>query len=156
MAHFAKLGMNGKVIQVLTCSDSVNQDGNGIENENFGKQFLEDIHNWPKEMWIQTSYNTRGGKHYNFDGTLSADQSKALKGNFAGIGFTYDDENDIFMPKKPYPSWVKDVASASWKSPVGDAPALTEEQINDTNNLYEYKWDEENSTWNLITISKNI
>jgi hypothetical protein len=149
MAHFAKIGMNGKIIQVLTCGNDVNQDANGVENEHFGKQFLEDTHNWPKEMWIQTSFNTRGGKHYNSDGTLSDNQSKALRGNYAGIGFTYDDENDIFMPPKPFPSWVKDVATASWKSPIGDAPDLTEEQINDATKIYHYTWNEDTQSWVL-------
>ena len=52
----------------------------------------------------------------------------ALRGNYAGIGYTWDEDDQIFWPKKPYASWVKHNASASWKSPIGDAPALTAEQ----------------------------
>ena len=51
-----------------------------------------------------------------------------LRGNYAGIGYTWDEDDQIFWPKKPYASWVKHNASASWKSPIGDAPALTAEQ----------------------------
>jgi hypothetical protein len=51
-----------------------------------------------------------------------------FRGNYAGIGMTWDEDNQIFWPKKPYASWVKHNDSASWKSPIGDAPALTQEQ----------------------------
>ena len=68
-------------------------------------------------MWIQTSYNTRGNKYYNADST-EGDQSKKLRGNYAGIGYTYDDVNDIFWPVQPHASWTKDTALASWKAPI--------------------------------------
>jgi hypothetical protein len=100
-------------------------------------------------MWIQTSYNTKANKYYNSDGT-EGDQSKAFRGNYAGIGYTWDENNQIFWSKKPYPSWVKNIVTASWKSPIGDAPQLTQEQKD--NNSY-YEWNEDNQTWDLTNNS---
>ena len=73
-------------------------------------------------MWIQTSYNTSGNTH------RSGDDSKAFRGNYAGIGYEWDEDNQIFWPKKPYASWVKNIELHAWQSPIGDAPALTAEQ----------------------------
>ena len=67
MAHFAKLGSNSKVIQVLTLNNGDMLNADGVEDESVGQQYLERHNNWPAQMWIQTSYNTRSGKHY---GTL--------------------------------------------------------------------------------------
>jgi len=142
MAHFAKLGANGKVIAVLTLNNSDMLNASGVEDESVGQQYLELHNNWPAQMWIQTSYNTQGGKHSK-DGT-------PFRGNYAGIGYTWDEDNNIFWPKKPHASWVKDVATASWKSPIGDAPALTEEQK--TAKSY-YQWNEAGQSWDLKTIS---
>ena len=84
MAHFAKLGANGKVIQVLTLDNKDMLNADGVEDESVGQQYLETHNNWPAQMWIQTSYNTRGNKYYNEDGS-EGDQSKKLRGNYAGI-----------------------------------------------------------------------
>jgi len=151
MAHFAKLGSNKKVLQVLTLNNSDMLNADSVEDESIGQQYLETHNNWPAQMWIQTSYNTSGNKHY-INGEESADQSKALRGNYAGIGYTWDEDDQIFWPKKPHASWVKHNASASWKSPIGDAPALTEEQTSqntaDTHS-WSYVWNEGNTTWDL-------
>ena len=151
MAHFAKLGVNGKVIAVhgLDNDQMLNADDN--EDESVGQQRLEQIHGWPAAMWIQTSYNTRGGKYYNADGS-EGDQSKKLRGNYAGIGYTWDEDNNIFWPKKPYASWVKDITTADWKSPIGDAPALTDEQQSQNaadTHMWNYQWNEANQSWDL-------
>ena len=151
MAHFAKLGANGKVIQVLTMDNDKMLNADGVEDETVGQQWLETHNNWPAQMWIQTSYNTQNNKYKNQDGT-EGDPSKAFRGNYAGIGYTWDEDNNIFWPKKPYASWVKDIASASWKSPIGDAPALTAEQEsqNEANShQWRYHWNEENQSWDL-------
>ena len=63
MAHFAKIGTNGKVLQVLTLDNNNMLDANGVEDERVGQQYLELHNNWPAQMWIQTSYNTSGGVH---------------------------------------------------------------------------------------------
>ena len=142
MAHFAKLGANGKVIAVLTLNNSDMLNASGVEDETVGQQYLELHNNWPAQMWIQTSYNTQGGQHRS-GGT-------PFRGNYAGIGYTWDEEDQIFWPKRPFTSWVKHIPSASWKSPIGDAPALTEEQI--TAKSY-YQWNEAGQSWDLKTIS---
>jgi len=151
MAHFAKLGVNGKIIAVLTLDNKNMLNASGVEDESVGQQYLELHNNWPAQMWIQTSYNTSCGKYYNADGT-EGDQSKALRGNYASVGYTWDEENQIFWPKKPYDSWVKHISTASWKSPIGDAPSLTEEQtIQNTANTHNwrYAWNEANQSWDL-------
>ena len=151
MAHFAKIGVNGKVIAVLTLNNSDMLNASGVEDETVGQQYLELHNNWPSQLWIQTSINTQGGKYYNTDGT-EGDQSKALRGNFAGVGFTWDEDNQIFWLKKPYASWVKDITTASWKSPIGDVPALTEEQtVQNTAKTHNwtYEWNETSQSWEL-------
>jgi len=144
MAHFAKLGSNGKVIQVLTLNNSDMLNADGVEDESVGQQYLETHNNWPAQMWIQTSYNTSANQHSN-SGT-------PFRGNYAGIGYTWDEDNQIFWPKKPYASWVKDTSDAQWHSPIGDAPALTAEQESQntagTNHWY-YNWNESGQSWDL-------
>ena len=146
MAHFAKLGANGKVIQVLTMDNDKMLNSDGVEDETVGQQWLEQHNNWPAQMWIQTSYNTVGNKHN------SGDDSKAFRGNYAGIGYIWDEDDQIFWPKKPYASWVKDTTTASWKSPIGDAPALTAEQTSQNEagtHRWSYVWNEEGQSWDL-------
>ena len=149
MAHFAKIGMNGKVIAVLTCGNNDMLNADGVEDESVGQQYLERHNNWPAQMWIQTSYNTSQNTH------SSGDNSKAFRGNYAGIGYEWDEDNQIFWTKKPYPSWVKDTATAKWNSPIGDAPALTAEQQaqNDAEtHLWDYAWNEANQSWDLTDV----
>ena len=144
MAQFAKIGINGKVIQVTVVDNNDMLDSNGVEDERVGQQYLQYHCNWPAELWIQTSYNTINNTH-KLGGT-------PLRGNYAGIGYTWDEDDQIFWPKKPFASWVKHIESASWKSPIGDAPALTAEQESqntaDTHGWY-YAWNETNTTWDL-------
>jgi hypothetical protein len=138
MAHFAKLGSNSKIISVLTLDNKDMLNADGVEDETVGQQYLEKHNNWPAQMWIQTSYNTFVGTH-KLGGT-------PFRGNYAGIGYTWDKDNNIFYPKKPYASWVLDVPTASWKSPLGDAPDdLTEEEK--AAGTY-YIWNEDGQSWN--------
>ena len=150
MAHFAKLGANGKVIQVLTLNNSDMLNADGVEDESVGQQYLETHNNWPAQMWIQTSYNTLSNQHLG-GGT-------PLRGNYAGIGYEWDEDNQIFWPKKPYASWVKNTTTAQWQSPIGDAPALTAEQESQNTPADEntpathrwfYEWNEANQSWDL-------
>ena len=146
MAHFAKLGANGKVIAVLTLDNKDMLNADGVEDETVGQQYLERHNNWPAQMWIQTSYNTYNNTHN------SGDNSKAFRGNYAGIGYEWDEDNNIFWPKKPYVSWVKNTTTASWDSPIGAAPELTEEQ--DSQNKagthgWHYAWNESGQSWDL-------
>ena len=147
MAHFAKIGANGKVIQVLTLDNKDMLNADGVEDESEGQQYLEKHNNWAAQMWILTSYNTSGNKH------SSGDDSKAFRGNYAGIGYEWDEDNQIFWTKKPYPSWVKHIASASWKSPIGDAPELSAEKQaqNDAGtHRWGYSWNEDNQSWDAV------
>ena len=147
MAHFAKLGSNSKVIQVLTLNNGDMLNADGVEDESVGQAYLKKHSNWPAQMWIQTSYNTSRGTH-NLGGT-------PLRGNYAGIGYIWDEDNNIFYPKKPYPSWVLNTTTATWHSPIGDAPALTAEQqaqnAADTHR-WQYHWNEANQSWDLTDI----
>ena len=135
MAHFAKIGLNSKVIGVHVVDNKDLQNADGIEEEEIGRQYLERIHHWP--LWKQTSYNTSQNKH-KLGGT-------PLRGNYAGTGFTYDEDNDIFWPPKPFASWVKDIATATWKSPIGDKPEVSAEQID----THYYVWNESGQSWDL-------
>ena len=141
MAHFAKLGANGKVIQVLTLNNSDMQNADSVEDESVGQQYLETHNNWPAQMWIQTSYNTRGGKYYNADGTEHSDQSKAFRGNYAGIGYTWDEDNEIFWPKKPHASWTKNTSTASWQAPI-TYPSVTDDGADPVVWQWNITWDE--------------
>ena len=143
MAHFAKLGSNSKVIQVLTLNNGDMLNADGVEDESVGQQYLERHNNWPAQMWIQTSYNTSAGKH------KSGDDSKALRGNYAGIGHIWDEDNNLFYPKKPYASWVLNTTTASWHSPIGDAP----DDLTDAEKAAgtEYVWNEGTGAWDKTT-----
>ena len=149
MAHFAKLGVNGKVIAVHGLDNDKLLNADGVEDETVGQQELQRIHGWPAAMWIMTSYNTRGGKHYttSTDGegntvqTESADQSKALRGNYAGIGYTWDEDNEIFWPKQPHASWSKNTTTASWDAPI-TYPSVTSEGEGEALVSYFISWDE--------------
>ena len=138
MAHFAKIGLNSKVLQVLTLNNSDMLNADGVEDESVGQQWLETHNNWPAQMWIQTSYNTAANQH--------TDGGTPLRGNYAAIGYIWDEENQIFWPKLPHASWVKDTTTANWKSPIGDPPALTAEQTSQNDagtHFWEYIWDED-------------
>ena len=141
MAHFAKLGSNSKIIQVLTLDNKDMLNADGVEDEVVGQQYLERHNNWPAQMWIQTSYNTSGGTH--------KDGGTALRGNYAGIGYTWDEDNNIFYSKKPYASWVLNTTDAQWHSPVGDMPddLTDEEKVAGTR----YAWNEAGQSWDKET-----
>jgi len=122
MAHFAKVDQ-GKVIQII------------VAEPEFFDTFVDSS---PGE-WIQTSYNTRGGVHYEPDSnTPSSDQSKALRKNYAGIGFSYDRDRDAFIPPQPYASWILNENTCLWDSPV---------PYPDDGNFY--TWDESTTSWVL-------
>ena len=115
MAHYAKV-RDGIVLQVI------------VAEADFFKTFVDS----EPGRWIQTSYNTRGGVHYEPNSiTPSSDQSKALRKNYAGIGFVYDSDKDAFYEPQPYASWKLNNTTCIWEPPI----ALP----NDGNGYY---WDE--------------
>ena len=141
MAHFAKISEENLVLWVSTLDNKNCVDSNGNESESVGQAYLEKHNNWPPHLWIQTSYNTDAGVH-KLGGT-------PFRGNYAGIGYTWDSANQIFWrPQPPYPSWTKDIPTASWVSPAGNAPELTDEMAT---NLEHYEWDEASLSWIVVT-----
>ena len=139
MAHFAKLDINGKVIAVHVVNDSDTTTGDGIEDERVGQAFLEKLHGWPAAMWIQTSYNTAAGTH------SSGENSKALRGNYAGLGMIYDEDNNIFRTKQPYASWTLNTTTASWEAPT-PRPAFSETDGKPDS----YSWNESTKAWDKV------
>jgi hypothetical protein len=134
MASFAKIGLNGKVIAVHSVVNEVLHDSNGIEQEVNGIDFLTKLHGWA--IWVQTSYNTHGGVH--------SSGGTPLRKNFAGIGYTYDEDRDAFIPKKPYQSWVLNETTCQWEAPVSMPTTELEE------NQY-YSWNESIINWAVKT-----
>lgn len=123
MAHFAKV-VDGKVTQVI------------VAEPEFFNTFVDSS---PGE-WIQTSYNTRGGVHYDPNsGNPSADQTKALRKNYAGIGYSYDRTRDAFIPSRPFASWNLNETSCLWEAPV----AMPTDGKR-------YEWDEATTSWKEV------
>jgi len=129
MASFAKIGLNNKVIEVLSVHNNELLDSNGVEQETIGIDFLTKLTGW--SIWKQTSYNTHGGIH-KLGGT-------PLRKNHAAIGYTYDEDKDAFIAPKPYSSWTLNDTTCLWEAPVA--------YPDDDNN---YSWNETNQTWEVI------
>ena len=118
MGHFAKV-VDGKVVQVI------------VAEPDFFNTFVDSS----PGTWIQTSYNTRGGVHYKPDSNEPSGQP-ALRGNFAGIGYTYDSGKDVFYAPQPYPSWKLNETTWTWEAPVAYP---TDGKV--------YAWDEATKSW---------
>jgi hypothetical protein len=132
MASFAKIGLNSKVIEVLSVVNEVLHDSNGVEQEAIGIDFLTKLTGYP--LWKQTSYNTQAGVHNN-GGT-------PLRKNHASIGYTYDENRDAFIPPKPnLPSWILNETTCLWEAPV--AMPINENK---------YIWNESTLTWDISEI----
>ena len=116
MASFAKIGLNSKVIEVLSVHNDVLKDSNGAEQEVLGVDFLTKLTGWA--IWKQTSYNNNSRK------------------NHAGVGYSYDEARDAFIPPQPYPSWVLSEDTCRWDAPVA---------YPDDGNYH--TWDESNKEW---------
>ena len=124
MSHFAKLDANN----IVTFVTKGRQEDDGKEHE---------LNARTGDIYRQTSYNTRGGVHYNAEtGEVSEDQSKAFRKNYAGVGYTFDEERDAFIPPKPYESWVLNEDTCLWEPPT---PYPTDGGM--------YEWDESSGEW---------
>lgn len=120
MAHYARVN-NGIVEQVIVAE----------------QDFIDQISSKTVGEWIQTSYNTRGGIYYlPNSNTPAEDQTKALRKNYAGFGFTYDSVRDAFIPPKPYNSWILNETTCLWEAPVSYPSGGGE-----------YVWDETIGNW---------
>ena len=123
MAYFAKLGKGNKVLAVHTVSNDI------ATTEQAGMDFLNNLYNI-REVWKQTSYNTRGGEHI-----LGGEP---FRKNYAGVGFTYDQIRDAFIPPQPFSSWTLNETTCLWDPPI--------ERPNDGQN---YSWNEKTQQWDI-------
>jgi hypothetical protein len=119
MAHFAKIGLNNKVIEIQSVVNEVLHDSNGVEQESIGIDFLTKLTGWA--IWKQTSYNNK------------------IRKNFAGIGYTYDETRDAFIPPKPFNSFILNETTCNWEAPVA--------KPQDNN---KYIWNEINQNWDIV------
>ena len=120
MAHFTKLGEGNIVLSVHVVNNEVITDDNGQEQEQLGVDFLNNLYG-TRDVWKQTSYNGNFRK------------------NYAGKGYTYDQERDAFIPPKPFNSWTLNEETCLWEAPTAYP-----------NDGKFYNWNEENQTWDEI------
>lgn len=111
MGHFAKV-VDGKVTQVIVAE----------------QEFFDTFVDSSPGAWIQTSYNTIANTH--------TQGKEPLRGNYAGIGYTYDAQNDVFYAPQPFPSWLLNNATWTWEAPT---PMPQDGKL--------YKWDEPTLAW---------
>ena len=119
MASFAKIGLNSKVMEVHSVHNNELKDSNGVEQEVNGIDFLTKLTGWA--IWKQTSY------------------SGSFRKNYAGIGYTYDEDRDAFIPKQPYQSWTLNETTCQWEAP---SARPDDEKF--------YDWNEETTSWDEI------
>jgi hypothetical protein len=120
MAHFAKIE-NNVVTQVIVVDNKDCADAAGVEKEYIGAAFCEKLFGG---TWKQTSYNGNFRK------------------NYAGIGYTFREDIDAFVPPQPYPSWVLNNDTAQWEAPV---PMPEDAGIGEPPKFY--SWDESTTSW---------
>ena len=113
MKYFAKLGLNSKVVEITHVGDEY------VPTEKAGIEYLQKHTNYP--FWVQTF------------------KDRSQRKNHAGIGYTYDEDRDAFIPIKPYNSWILNEDTCQWEAPVA---------LPDTENRY--NWNETNQTWDII------
>ena len=117
MTHFAEINADN-IVQRVIVADQEFVDGQEGE-------------------WVQTSYNTRGGKHYDVDG--NEDSITPLRKNYAGVGYIYDSAKDAFYSPEPYPSWTLNETSCQWEPPT---PMPVDDNL--------YSWDEPTLAWVIV------
>lgn len=118
MAHFAELDENNVVLQVIVVHNNELKGANGVEYENKGVEFCSTL--FGHTNWVQTSYNNN------------------MRKQFAGVGYTYDSESDIFVAPQPYPSWSLD-DNSDWQAPT---PMPEDDNM--------YSWNEDTQSWDLV------
>ena len=142
MASFAKIDFDGTVLEVVKVNDDVIIDESGNEREDLGQKFLSQHTGY--FLWKKTSYNTRGGIHYDpHTGNPSSDQTKSFRKNFAGIGCKYDSTLDAFIPPKIFNSWIFNKDTCLYDPPISRPDGV-------------YFWDEANTKWVGITTSNFV
>ena len=159
MAHFAKIGMDNKVIGLVYLRNVDNIDTiTGVENEEFGLEHLKKNHG--HECWVQYSQHTHCNIH--------SQGRTPFRGNAPKVGWTYDSTKDAFIPPeslKPAPSWIWDDDICWWKAPI-DMPSydtFTDEEKNGTINEdgswkvrpYYWQWSESKQEWTKTNVAYN-
>lgn len=123
MAHWAKV-CDGKVVQIIVAE----------------AEFFSTFSDTTPGQWIQTSYNTRGNRHYDpLTGDEDSDINQPVRGNYAAQGYHYDPVNDVFYPPQPYPSWTLDRETWLWAPPV---PYPSDGKF--------HAWDEDSLSWKTV------
>lgn len=115
MAHFAELDSNNTVLRVVVIANRDTSDANGVEKEHIGRAHCEKTFGG---RWVQTSYNAK------------------FRGNYAGAGMVYNQEHDVFVGAKPYPSWIFDSVTKDWAAPTAKP-----------DDGKQYDWDESTLAW---------
>ena len=121
MAHFAELDANNVVLRVIVVDTKDNSTADGVEKESIGQAFCERLFGG---RWLQTSYNNN------------------IRTRYAGIGYTYNETLDAFVPPQPFPSWVLSPKTLDWEAPV---PMPTDGEM--------YSWNETTQAWDLVDVS---
>ena len=121
MSYFAKVE-DGRVVEVISAE----------------QEFIDTLKG--NDTWIQTSYNTKGGKHYDPE-TGEEDDKPPLRKNYAGIDYYYDENRDAFIPPQPFPSWILNEDTCWWEAPVPYPKMIDEEDD------IEYIWNEQEKNW---------
>jgi hypothetical protein len=129
MAYFAKLGTGNIVENVISINNTVITDVNGIEQEQLGVDFINKLYN-TRDVWKQTSYNNN------------------IRKNYAGVGYTYDQARDAFIPPRTYNSWILNENTCRWEAPI---PSPTS-YINEENKLVQFRWNENILNWEEFTL----
>jgi hypothetical protein len=124
MAHFAQIDENNIVVQVIVINNEILLDTDNNESEVKGIDFCESLYG--HRNWLQTSYN--GNMRY----------------NYAGIGYTFDEDNDAFYAPQPFASWLLD-ENFIWQAPVPYPENASEDKV--------YEWDEDNLTWKVVELT---
>jgi len=133
MAYFAKLGTGNIVEKVISINNAVITDANGVEQEQLGVDFINKLYN-TRDVWKQTSYNNN------------------IRKNYAGIGYTYDQTRDAFIPPKPFNSWILNEDTCNWEAPVVYPETYTLNLLDEQGKLTKdiYYWNENRRKWDLI------
>ena len=132
MAHFAQIDNTNKVVQVIVVDTKDTSDAFGVEKEYIGEAFCERLFGG---LWKKTSYNTQAG--------VNSRGGEALRGNYAGIGYTYDPTNDVFYPEQPFASWTISAPTWTWTAPVA---MPTDGKM--------YTWNEETKAWDEVKVEE--
>jgi hypothetical protein len=124
MAYFAKLGTGNIIENVISINNSVIIDSNGIEQEQLGVDFINKLYN-TRDVWKQTSYN------------------RTFRKNFAGIGYSYDQQRDAFIPPRIFNSWILNENTCRWEAPTPSPSSYTNEQ----DKIVQFRWNENILNW---------